>query len=281
LNNSIGALAFAKLNLSLSILSKRADGLHELHSVMQSVSLCDRVTLTRTNDGLITPGTGTFGDSDITVSAANAFFRAVGIINSGLRIDIEKHIPAAAGLGGGSADGAAVLCCLNELFCTGLSLRELCAIGFGVGADIPFCIVGSTALVTGAGEQVQPLLPIPDCELLIFSKDTKSGTAQMFSEYDRRFPNEKPEPATPDTSDFRSLRRSVHNDFLPLYGGLFDKAFSAVKQYFPICFGLSGSGPSAFAMFEKPNTPCESDLIFLGYHVIRTKPERKGVSILG
>lgn len=281
MNRTVGALAFAKLNLSLSILSKRADGFHELHSVMQSVSLFDRVTLTRTADGVISPGTGTTGESDITVSAAKAFFKATSVKNPGLRIDIEKQIPVAAGLGGGSADGAAVLCCLNELFRTGLSSSELCAAGFSVGADVPFCIVGSTALVTGAGETVRPLPPIPDCEFLIFSKETKPGTAQMFAEYDRRFPNERPAPNTLDTSDFRGLHFGVHNDFLPLYGNHFDAAFTVVKSYFPVCFGLSGSGPSAFAMFESPNETCEQQLISLGYRVIRAKPERRGVSILG
>jgi len=281
LSGSIEALAFAKLNLSLSILSKRSDGYHELSSVMQSVSLADRVMLTRTNDGLITPGIGTTGSSDITVSAADAFFKAVGIPNPGLHIDIEKHIPLAAGLGGGSADAAAVLCCLNELFRTGLSVPELCVIGFSIGADVPFCIVGSTALVTGAGETVKPLPPVPDCAFLIFSRDKKLGTAQMFAEYDRRFPHEESAPQILDTSDSRILRCGVHNDFLPLYGARFDRAFAALKEYFPICFGLSGSGPSAFAMFEKPNGDCEQKLVSLGYQVFRAVPERRGVSVLG
>ncbi len=281
LNGIVRALAFAKLNLSLSVLSKRADGFHELHSVMQSISLCDRVTLTLTTEGTIIPGTGTAGEKDITVSAAKAFFQASGVKNPGLLIDIEKNIPIAAGLGGGSADGAAVLCCLNELFRTGLSPSELCAAGFSVGADVPFCIVGSTALVTGAGETVKPLSPIPDCDLLIFSKETKPGTAQMFAEYDRRFPSEKPTPNILETFDFRGLRSGIHNDFLPLYGDCFDAAFTVIKSRFPVCFGLSGSGPSAFAMFESPDKICENKLISLGYRVIRAKPERRGVSIFG
>ena len=281
MTGSITAKGFAKLNLSLSILSKRPDGFHELHSVLQSISLCDRVTLTRTGDGLITAGTGTIGEEDITVSAARKFFKAANIKNPGLRIDIEKHIPVAAGLGGGSADGAAVLCCLNELFRTGLSMPELRTVGFTVGADVPFCLVGSTALVTGAGEQVQPLEPIPDCEFLIFTKGSKPGTAQMFSEYDRLFPCEKPAPETLDTTCLKRLRTGIQNDFLPLYGDGFDAAFSVVKNHFPICFGLSGSGPSAFVMFEIPNEACEKDLVSLGFRVSRAKPVRKGVSILG
>lgn len=280
MNGSIGALAFAKLNLSLSILSKRSDGYHELLSVMQSITLCDRVTLTITNDGEIIAGSGTVGESDITVSAAKAFFRAVGIKNRGLRIEIEKHIPITAGLGGGSADGAAVLCCLNELYRAGFSISELCAVGFNVGADVPFCLIGSTALVSGAGENVQPISPIPDCDLLIFSKDKKPSTALMFDEYDRRFPLEKCAPKALDTNDFKGLRYGIQNDFLPLYGNSFDEAFSVVKNHYPVCFGLSGSGPSAFAMFEKPNENCETALKCLGYKVIHVKPERRGVCIL-
>ncbi len=278
---AVRALAFAKINLSLSILSKRADGLHELHSVMQSISLCDHVTLSRNCDGQITPGNGTIGEDDITVLSAKTFFRATGMKNPGLRIDIEKNIPEAGGLGGGSADGAAVLCCLNEMYRTGLSMSELCAVGFNIGADIPFCIVGSTGLVTGAGEQVQPLAPIPDCEIYIFTKDTKPGTAQMYAEYDRRFPQPKPAPPTLDTTDLKQLRTGIQNDFLPLYGTGFDAAFAAVKKRFPVCYGLSGSGPSAFAVFERADATCEQELISLGYRVFRAKPERRGVSILG
>ncbi len=280
LGRSIAALAFAKLNLSLSVLSKRPDGLHELSSVMQSVSLADRITLTAAGDGKITAGAGVMGGDDIAVAAAKAFFKALGIQNPGLRIDIEKHIPVAAGLGGGSADCAAVLCCLNEMFRTGLSMRELCSIGFTLGADVPFCLIGSTALVTGAGEVVRPLSPIPDCEFILFLKDKKPGTAQMFAEYDRRFPVEKPAPDMP-ASDFKWLRGNVQNDFLPLYGDRFDEAFAAVKSRRPVCFGLSGSGPSAFALFENPSGDCAAALRSLGYEVFCAKPERRGVCVLG
>lgn len=145
--------AYAKLNLTLDILLKREDGYHDLQMVMQSIDLCDRLTLSpargegemRTNLAYL-PADG----RNLAQMAAEAFRRATGK-GGAVDIAIEKNIPVCAGMGGGSSDAAAVLRAMNELTGAGLSLMELAGIGQNVGSDVPYCVLGGTALAEGRG----------------------------------------------------------------------------------------------------------------------------------
>lgn len=176
--------AYAKINLTLDVIAKRPDGYHDLKMIMQTVSLRDNLAVRRgcgegiktiTNLGYLPED-----DRNIAVKAARAFFDATGIECDGVHIAIEKFIPVAAGLAGGSSDGAAVLRALNRLYETNLSLNELCEIGVKVGADVPFCICGGTMLAEGVGEILTPISPMPECTVVLCKPGYGMSTAKVF-----------------------------------------------------------------------------------------------------
>ena len=159
--------AYAKLNLSLDILRRRDDGYHDLQMVMVSIDLTDTLTLTPGEGAMSTnlsflPADG----NNLAQKAASAFRTATGQ-GEVLDIHIDKHIPVCAGMAGGSSDAAAVLRAMNERYHTGLSPLELAKIGEQVGSDVPYCVVGGTALVEGRGERVTPISPLPPCYIVV------------------------------------------------------------------------------------------------------------------
>ncbi|MBQ4396113.1 MAG: 4-(cytidine 5'-diphospho)-2-C-methyl-D-erythritol kinase [Clostridia bacterium] len=169
--------ANAKINLTLDILGRRADGYHDLATVMQSVALYDDVTVTLNDSGNITVHTSSAqlrdDESNIAWKAAKAFFDASGLVGQGVSITIEKNIPMEAGMAGGSADGAAVIVALNRLCGKNFDDAKLWDIGATVGADIPFCITGGTMLAEGKGEILTPLpllADFPDAPVILLCK---------------------------------------------------------------------------------------------------------------
>jgi 4-diphosphocytidyl-2-C-methyl-D-erythritol kinase len=175
--------AYAKINLTLEITGKRADGYHLLRMVMQSVSLCDRLTLTNSEPGIRircarvdVPS----GKDNTVYKAAEAYFAFAGL-EPALCVEIEKNIPSQAGLGGGSADAAAVLLALNEMYHTGYSKETLCEIGLKAGADVPFCVLGGTALVEGIGEKLTALPDLPPCYIVICKPSVGVNTQKAFA----------------------------------------------------------------------------------------------------
>lgn len=180
-------LAPAKLNLTLDIIGKRPDQYHLLETVMQSVTIFDKLKLTRTLGGINLSCDNVdipTDESNIAVRSATAFFKATNA-DMGVDIHIEKRIPQQAGLGGGSADGASVLLGLNQLANTKLSLDKLSKIGEAVGADIPFCIYQNTAFVEGIGERVTPTKNMPHCYFVIAKPPIGISTKQAFLEIDK------------------------------------------------------------------------------------------------
>lgn len=177
--------AFAKLNMALSVLSKRPDGYHEMDMINCAVSLFDDITVSRQKSGidLDTDMVGADSQKDLTVIAAKAFFSAAKI-DGGAKITVKKNIPVLAGLGGGSADAAAVLLALNEIYDYPLNQKELNAVAASVGADVPFCLVGKTARVQGIGDIITPLPDFFDCTILLVRDGEKQSTAQMFDKLD-------------------------------------------------------------------------------------------------
>ena len=163
--SSLTLSAPAKLNLTLDILGTRPDGYHEMEMVMQSVSLCDEIHLHLGFPGGIRAESRLrFLPNDkgnLAVAAAVAFRQATGQSWTDLRISIEKRIPVCAGTAGGSSDAAAVLRGLNLLTNAGLSLQDLARIGAAVGSDVPYCVLGGTALAQGRGETLTPLPALP------------------------------------------------------------------------------------------------------------------------
>ncbi len=161
---------YAKINLHLDVTGIIQNGFHSVCTVMQSLSLCDDVTLTLRNDSTHTVSCNIenvpTGRNNIAIRAADAFCETSGV-KLGVDIHIEKHIPMAAGLAGGSADAAAVLKGMNELFGNPLSMDVLCRIGGRLGSDIPFCIMGGTRLADGKGDLLHPFPSMPDCTVIV------------------------------------------------------------------------------------------------------------------
>ena len=162
----------AKINLFLDIRGKRSDGYHIVSMVMQSISLCDEITVSRTDDGDIKI---VCSDENIPLDETNTVYKAVELFFKetekrkirALRLRLRKNIPTEAGLGGGSTDAAAVLHALNKLYDTELSRKELAEIGAEIGADVPFCVYGGTMSASGIGTILSPLPDLPECYLVI------------------------------------------------------------------------------------------------------------------
>lgn len=191
--------AYAKLNISLDVTEKRADGFHEMVMVNQSVSLADDVTVTLTDDGAVRARTSfSFipGDErNLAVKAAMRYLKEIGDTTTGARIEIEKRIPVGAGMGGGSADAAAVLRAMNALFDHRLSGARLLEISGDVGSDVPFCVMGGTALAEGRGERLTPLPPLPECALVILKPEFAISTPELFKKLDMLRTHHHPDTA--------------------------------------------------------------------------------------
>lgn len=182
----VKVFAPAKVNLSLDIVGVRPDGYHQMEMVMQTVSLYDVLYVRRQPDGITLDCGATrlpVDERNLAVQAAQAFFRCTGL-SGGASMRLVKQIPSGAGMGGGSADAAAVLAALDRLYDTRLPLPELCALGESVGADVPFCFHGGTALVQGIGEQITPLRPLPRCWLTIVKPWLSINTRAAFAAFD-------------------------------------------------------------------------------------------------
>lgn len=180
--------AFAKVNLTLDVLGKRPDGYHDIQSVMQSISLRDDVQ--------IDIGTGgpwqiqcsqeeiPRDDTNLAMKAAKVFFDTVKKDPNGLDIHITKRIPTQAGLGGGSADAAAVLRALNRYYDNPLSVMALAEVGSMVGSDVPFCTLGGTAMAEGRGERLRKLPDMPDCVFVVCKPEFSVSTPELYQKLD-------------------------------------------------------------------------------------------------
>ena len=175
----------AKVNLSLRVHGRRTDGFHDVSTVLQTIDLCDRLTVQRADPGsplrIEVPGGGAPNDdSNLVLKAALAFFAALGEPAGGVRFRLEKRIPAGSGLGGGSSDAAAALLALQSLWGRPLDAGQLRAAAATVGSDVPFFLVGGTALATGRGEQIEELEDIPPTPILVVVPAVEVSTARVY-----------------------------------------------------------------------------------------------------
>ncbi len=243
--------AYAKINLALGVIGKRDDGYHEIDSVMQSVSLYDTVTIEKADKITVSCGDTTLsGEGNIAFRAARVFFETAGI-SGGADIKIEKNIPYPAGLGGGSADAAAVLIGLNILYNTGLTESQLETAAVNLGADVPFFIKGGTQRAQGIGE-ILTKLPAPmAAHLVIAINGEKPSTGEMYSRLDG---------APYKAVDIDGMICAIKQGNLFKTANLCKNSFAAVTGLYridqmlepsnPLCVCLSGSGPSVFALYE-------------------------------
>ena len=253
--------AFAKINLTLDVLGKRPDGYHELKSVMQTVSIRDDIeidigtgnpwVLHCTKEGIPED------ERNLAWKAARAYLDAIGKDPDGLEIRITKRIPSEAGLGGGSADAAAVLRALNKHYGKPLSILALAELGASVGSDVPFCTLCGTAMVEGRGERLRKLPDLPDCCFVICKPDFSSATAELYRKLDESVIGQRPDHQAMESAllagDLGKVAQNVCNVFDPLVTKEhleLNYIKSIFNSYGAIAQQMTGSGSAVFGIVE-------------------------------
>jgi len=253
--------ARAKINIGLDILGQREDGYHFVRMVMQTISLHDEVTIRKQTDKDILIKSNLrylpSNENNIVYKAATLMREEFGI-TQGLRFDLKKEIPIAAGMAGGSTDAASTLIGLNRMFDLKLTTKELCDRGGKLGADVPYCIRGGTMLATGIGEELTPLPPMPECYIVIAKPRASISTKIVYQRYDSLERVEHP------NMDF--LVNSIHSGNLKEIAKDMGNVLELVtipmvpeimmikeqmKQDGAIVSMMSGSGPTVFGLFEQ------------------------------
>ncbi len=255
--------ARAKINLTVDILGRREDGYHEVKMVMQQIDLHDTVSVRRSG----TPGVelscripGLAAEKNLAYKAARLLMDTCKI-REGVAIEIEKRIPVAAGLAGGSADAAGVLLGMNKEFALQLTQEELCALGAKIGSDVPFCISGGTMLAEGRGEKLRRLAPLPQCHVVLAKPPIEVSTAWAYGEYDKTpactHPATERMLAALERGDLASvgalLENALENVTAKKYGDI-ARLKTFMQQNGALASLMSGSGPTVFALVENENT---------------------------
>ena len=251
----------AKINLTLDIVGVREDGYHLLESIFQAVSVYDTITV-KTKWGksitLVADGCDCPAEKNTAYKAAEAFFRYTGL-KKGVNITVKKHIPQQAGMGGGSADAAGVLWALNRLFHTRLTVGQLCEIGLTVGADVPFCVLGGTVMVTGIGDGLDPTFAIPPCHIVVAQPAEGISTKEAYAAVDNaiitRRPDHEAVKAALCARDLHALCEQTINVFEDAteLAGVKDIR-RRMEAFNPLCSQMTGSGSCVFAIFEDEDT---------------------------
>ncbi len=275
----------AKINLTLDILGTLDNGYHKVDMIMQSVSLFDKVKVKKINSGtkVISSDETLGGEDDITYKAAQLFFEISGI-SGGAQIEIQKNIPLAAGLGGGSSNAAAVLLLLNKLYNEPLSQNKISELALKLGADVPFFLKGGTMRAEGIGEKLSKLPDMPECFIVIAKVGQKKSTKYMYSVID----NADVSAYRPDTSaaitalnegSLLSLCKNVKNVFSAAWEDSPLKDILSVSN--ALAVGLSGSGPSYFAIYENESDAKKTLLSLKEKNITAflTVPTKKGIEI--
>ncbi|MFO7151899.1 MAG: 4-(cytidine 5'-diphospho)-2-C-methyl-D-erythritol kinase [Bacillota bacterium] len=252
--------AKAKINLTLDVLYKRPDGYHQVEMIMQEISLKDRLTISLLpqKDIRIASNSDAIpnGEENLAFKAAKLIIDEFDL-DAGVEIKIFKEIPVAAGLAGGSADAAAVLKGMNELFDLGLSTQELMRLGERLGADVPFCVMGGTALARGKGEELTPLPPVPKANLVLIKPPYTVSTREVYSrlkvDYIRKRPDTRAVIDSIKKGDLEGISRGLCN---VLEEVTFEK-HPELEGYKEMLKGqgafgslMSGSGPAVYGIFE-------------------------------
>ena len=253
--------AYAKLNLTLDIVGKRDDGYHDLSMIMQAISLCDELELKL---GTKEPWQVTcdwehipHGRKNLCYKAAKAYYEASGTDPDGLSIHITKRIPDQAGLGGGSADAAAVLRALNTYENNRFSMEELEKIGLSIGSDVPFCVGNRTCLATGRGEVMTPITPMPTCYYVLIKPPFSVSTPELFAKVEEAeapvHPNQEKMIEALKEGDLRSIGGKMLNVFefilLKEHKELYELE-NALENCGALGTSMTGSGPVMFGIFE-------------------------------
>jgi len=285
--NSITVNAYAKINLGLDVLRKRSDGYHDVCMIMQSLGLHDTITITKAVSDQITIKTNlTHLPNDrrnLVYKATELFMDAIGE-KDGLDITLEKMIPVAAGLAGGSSDAAATLKGLNALYQAGMSEDDLKKLGVKLGADVPYCIMLGTALSEGIGELLTPLTPMMDCFILLVKPEISVSTKYVYENL--RLNNSVTHP------DIDAMRSFIDKQNLLELTKVMDNILQTVTvTNYPIITAIknkmtelgaltslmSGSGPTVFGIYQEEKTAKKASTYFhqnkrFGKQIFLTKP---------
>ena len=251
--------AYAKVNLTLDVLGKRDDGYHDLQSVMQTISLRDDIEIdigTRKPWKLLCNKEGIPTDErNLAWKAAKVYCDAMNKDPDGLEIRITKRIPSQAGLGGGSADAAAVLRALNEHYGNPLSIMALAELGAQVGSDVPFCVVGGTAMVEGRGERLRMLPNMPDCVFVVCKPDFPISTPELFRKIDEKTIAKRPDNRAMESAilagDLGRVAENLFNVFDPVVTEdhlELNYIKSIFNSYGSIGQQMTGSGSAVFCL---------------------------------
>lgn len=251
--------AFAKLNLTLDVLGKRPDGYHDLKSVMQTISVRDDIEI---DVGTGKPWVLQCSDESIPTDernlawkAARVYLDTVGKDPDGLEIRITKRIPTQAGMGGGSADAAAVLRALNRYYGAPLSIAALAELGAQVGSDVPFCTLCGTVMVEGRGEKLRKLPDMPDCLFVICKPEFSASTPELYRKLDASTIGKRPDHRAMESAllagDLGKVCENIHNVFDPLVTQEhmeLNYIKSIFNSYGAATYQMTGSGSAVFAI---------------------------------
>jgi 4-diphosphocytidyl-2-C-methyl-D-erythritol kinase len=253
----------AKINLLLRVLRKRPDGYHDLVSVMQQISIYDELEYTLQQEGITLHCPGT----DLPTNEQNLIYRAAQTIfnhtsyRNGVEIVLNKYIPSAAGLGGGSSDAATTLMTLNDLCSLGLSKTELIKLGAKLGADVPFFIFGSSAFATGIGDKLQTLPDLPQINMVLINPTFPLSTKTVYENLNLALTKKKNNYSIPRFYALGDVIRELHNDLeavsLKMHPELNDLK-QMLMQEGALGALMSGSGPTLFGIFADEKSAKEA-----------------------
>lgn len=254
--------AYAKVNLTLDVLGKREDGYHDLKSVMQTISVRDDIEIdvgTGMPWRLLCDKEGVPTDErNLAWKAAKVYCDAMGKDPDGLEIRIVKRIPSQAGMGGGSADAAAVLRALNRHYGDPLSILALAELGAQVGSDVPFCVVGGTMMCEGRGEKLRKLPDLPDCVFVICKPDFPVSTPELYQKIDSVTISKHPDHQAMESAllagDLEKICHNIHNVFDPVVTEEhleLNYIKSLFYNYGAIGYQMTGSGSACFAIVSE------------------------------
>lgn len=252
--------AYAKVNLGLDVLRRREDGYHDVKMIMQTVNLYDVIEIEESDDTLISIVTE---NDSIPVNEDNLIYKACKLlmdefnIKKGVRITLEKNIPVAAGMAGGSTDAAKTMIGINELFKLGLSKDELMKRGVRIGADVPYCIMGGTALSEGIGEILSPVSGMPNCHILIAKPPINVSTKFVYENLHANELVSHPDidglKSSIEASDIYAVASKMENVLETVTVKeypIIEEIKTFMKKAGALNSIMSGSGPTVFGLFD-------------------------------
>lgn len=255
--------AYAKINLGLDVIKKLQNGYHQVKMVMQSIDLWDELTLEKTESGIVlTTDSGELPtDENNLVCKAARLMRETYSLKEGVKIHLQKRIPIAAGMAGGSTDAAAAMKGINRLFGLNVSDRELMRISVAVGADVPYCILGGAALAEGIGEVLTPLAPVPFFHVLVAKPDISVSTKYVYEHLDaagiERHPDIDGMVNAIEKGSLRGILNRMENVLETVTVPAYPVIGSIKRKMLELGAAgslMSGSGPTVFGIFPEEGT---------------------------